>query len=83
MCLFFSPAKSFLIELKIKIILLIYVVTLFVTARSIVVHRVNKDIPTLKIELSVKRQNDQKQKEQLTFYFSEKSITKSIKSLKS
>jgi hypothetical protein len=44
---------------------------------------VNKDIPTLKMELSVKRQNDQKQKERFKFYFSEKSLEKSIKSLKS
>jgi hypothetical protein len=36
--------------------------------------RVNKDIPTLKIELSVIRQNDQGQREQFTFYFSEKSL---------
>jgi hypothetical protein len=43
--------------------------------------RVNKDISTLKIELSVKRQNDQEQREQFTFYFSEKSLRKSIKSL--
>jgi hypothetical protein len=45
--------------------------------------KVNKDIPTLKIELCVKRQNEQKQKEQFTFYFSEKSLRKSIKFLKS
>jgi hypothetical protein len=45
--------------------------------------RVNKDIVTLKIELSVKRQNDQKQKEQFTFYFSEKLLKKSMKSFKS
>jgi hypothetical protein len=42
--------------------------------------RVNIDIPTLKIELSVKRQNDQEQRKQFTFYFSEKSLRKSIKS---
>jgi hypothetical protein len=41
---------------------------------------VNKDIPTLKIELIVKRQNDQEQKEQFTFYFSKKFLRKSCKS---
>jgi hypothetical protein len=44
--------------------------------------RVNKDIPTLKIELNIKRPNDQKQKEQFTCYFSKKSLRKSL-SLKS
>jgi hypothetical protein len=43
--------------------------------------RVNIDILTLKIELSVKRQNDQEQREQFTFYFSKKSLRKSIKIL--
>jgi hypothetical protein len=37
----------------------------------------------LKIELSVKRQNDQDQRKQFTFYFSEKFLRRSIKSLKS
>jgi hypothetical protein len=32
---------------------------------------VNKNIPMLKIEPSVKRQNDQEQREQFTFYFLE------------
>jgi hypothetical protein len=37
----------------------------------------------LKIELNVKRQNDQEQREQFTFYFSKKFLQKSIQSLKS
>jgi hypothetical protein len=54
--LYFSPAKSFFIELKIKII-----------RRPRHCCKVHIDIPTLKIELSVKYQNDQKQKDHFIF----------------